>query len=191
MKDKVRNVSKDANKKSYIRRFTIDGVLIVLIGLSPFVAYFYDIINIPTDAPSWDFGLFVLNKGQFSSVYIALWIILGKLVPFYLFVLWFLTCKQWWYHIILVPIAMYAFQLFSAINRGSQFIDEVEIYWVIPILMIVAPTVYWIRIRLFDKLIYGIDLKEIERELDEYKQKEREERRRRDEERKKRLSDIH
>ncbi|MFK7748184.1 MAG: hypothetical protein AB8B65_07330 [Kordia sp.] len=69
---------------------------------------------------------------------------------------------------------MYAFQFFNAVNKSSQFIDEVEIYWVIPILMIISPIVYLIRLRLFDKLVLGIDLKKIDKELDEYDRKEKE-----------------
>ena len=178
-------------RRKYRLRFTIDGFIVILIAISPFVTYLYNIINVSTDATSWDAGIFVFDSGGFSSVYVALWVILGKIVPFYLFILWFLTCKEWWYHIILIPIAMYAFQLFTALNKRAEFIDEVEIFWIIPILMVVAPLVYWIRIRLFDKLVHGIDLKEIERELDEYREKERQEKLRKEEERKKRLSDIH
>ncbi len=69
--------------------------------------------------------------------------------------------------------------------------DENEIIWLIPVVMVVTPIVYLIRIKLFDKLVYGIDLKEIERELDEYKQREREEKKEKEAARKKRLSDIH
>ncbi|MCH2193059.1 hypothetical protein [Kordia sp.] len=67
---------------------------------------------------------------------------------------------------------MFGFQLFTAINDKSSILDVVEIYWLIPVMMIIIPFVYFIRIKLIDKLVHGIDLKKIDAELEEYKRKE-------------------
>ncbi|AXG71207.1 hypothetical protein KORDIASMS9_03463 [Kordia sp. SMS9] len=67
---------------------------------------------------------------------------------------------------------MFGFQLFTAINNKSGILDVVEIYWLVPIMMIVIPFVYLIRIKLMDKLVHGIDLKKIDAELEEYERKE-------------------
>ncbi|AXG71205.1 hypothetical protein KORDIASMS9_03461 [Kordia sp. SMS9] len=69
---------------------------------------------------------------------------------------------------------MYAFQLTNALYKNQANIDEIEIYWLIPIMMVITPIVYLIRLKLFDKLVLGIDLKKIEAELDEYDRKENE-----------------
>lgn len=69
---------------------------------------------------------------------------------------------------------MYAFQLFNILNNESGYIDEFEITWLIPIMMVIIPFVYLIRIKLFDKLVLGIDLRKIEAELEEYERKEKE-----------------
>lgn len=69
---------------------------------------------------------------------------------------------------------MFGFQLFTAINDKSSILDVVEIYWLIPIMMIIIPFVYLIRIKLMDKLVHGIDLKKIDAELEEYDRKEKE-----------------
>jgi len=60
----------------------------------------------------------------------------------------------------------------NVINDEAQTFDEVEIYFVIPVMMIIIPIVYFIRIKLFDKYVYGIDLEQIDAELEEYEQKE-------------------
>ena len=62
---------------------------------------------------------------------------------------------------------MFGFQLFTAINDKSSILDVVEIYWLIPVMMIIIPFVYFIRIKLIDKLVHGIDLKKIDAELEE------------------------
>lgn len=165
-----------------------DTIIVIFIAISPYIFYIYK--SFP-DTPVWETFLFTYESRYYDSVYIAMWTYMQKLVPFALLLIWFFTNKHWWYHIILVPIIMYAFQLFGTFSTETGVLDEVEIYYLFPIMMVIVPFVYWIRLRLFDKLVYGIDLKEIERELDEYKEKERAEKKKREEERKKRLSDIH
>ncbi|WP_245776966.1 hypothetical protein [Sinomicrobium oceani] len=83
-----------------------------------------------------------------------------------------MTCRHWWYHIILIPIAMYAFQLFGTINVDVQYVDEVEIYYIIPIMLIIIPIVYLIRLKLFDKIVHGIDMKKLDEELKKYEVEE-------------------
>ena len=97
---------------------------------------------------------------------------MAKFVPLLLLILWFFTCKHWWYHVLLIPIAMFVFQIAGLIQQ-ERYLDEIEIYWLIPIMMVVTPFVYFIRIKLFDKHVLGIDLEAIDAELKLYKEKER------------------
>lgn len=141
------------------------SIVIILIAVSPYIFYLYR--EVP-DTDVWDtfFGKF--RSGYYMNMNDFFWLFLGKFVPLYLLILWFLTCKHWWYHIILIPICMFAFQLFSIINDEQRYFDEVEIFLVIPIMLIIAPIVYLIRIKIFEKLVTGIDIKEIEEELEKY-----------------------
>ena len=59
---------------------------------------------------------------------------------------------------------MFAFQLFNVINDDASFVDEVEIWWLLPIMLVVIPLVYLIRAKLFAK-VRGNDLDSFEREL--------------------------
>ena len=58
---------------------------------------------------------------------------------------------------------MYVFQIWGVINESNS-LDEVEIAYLIPLLMILVPFVYLIRAKLFAK-IRGADLKSFEEEL--------------------------
>jgi hypothetical protein len=89
---------------------------------------------------------------------------MGKFVPLFLLIIWFITCKHWWYHVILIPIGMFAFQLFSVINDDASFVDEVEIWWLFPIMLVIIPLVYLIKAKLANKLV-GKDLKSFEEDL--------------------------
>ena len=67
---------------------------------------------------------------------------------------------------------MFAFQIVSLIN-DDKYLDETEIYWLIPIMLVITPFVYFIRVKLFDKHVLGIDLDAMDAELKQYKEKER------------------
>ena len=58
---------------------------------------------------------------------------------------------------------MYAFQLWGVINE-SQNLDELELVYILPLMMFLVPTVYLIRARLFNQ-VRGNDLKSFEEDL--------------------------
>ena len=58
---------------------------------------------------------------------------------------------------------MYSFQIWGLIQE-NEGVDEIELFYVFPIMMIVVPSVYLIRAKLFNTL-RGIDLKAFEEEL--------------------------
>ncbi len=153
------------------KNLIVGSIVAILIAISPYIFYLYK--GLPRET-IWKGYFFTIQTEYYQDVNIYVWSILGRSIPLLLLTLWFLTCKHWWYHVILIPIAMYAFQLFNVLNNESSYIDEFEITWLIPIMMVIIPFVYLIRVKLFDKLVLGIDLKKIEAELDEYDRKEKE-----------------
>ena len=58
---------------------------------------------------------------------------------------------------------MYSFQLWGIINESNN-LDELELYYIIPLMMILVPAVYLIRAKLFNKLRED-DLQEFEEDL--------------------------
>ncbi|MDT7830626.1 hypothetical protein RQM65_18295 [Pricia sp. S334] len=113
-----------------------------------------------------------ITKNGFPNINVYVWFLLGKLVPLYLLLIWFLTCRHWWYHIILIPILMYGFQIFEGVISDDNFIDTDNILWLLPFCMILVPVVYFIRIKLYDKYVHGIDLEAMEDELRKLKEKQ-------------------
>ncbi|WP_430408337.1 hypothetical protein [Kordia sp.] len=162
--------------KSRLRRNLInkaiirDTIVVIIIAITPYIFQLYE--SLPSEQ-IWRNDYFEITSNYYEDVRTAMWVYMGKIIPLILVIIWFLTCKNWWYHIILIPIAMFSFQLYSSFYRDT-YIDEIEIYYVIPIMMIIIPIVYLIRAKLFDKLVNGIDLKKIEAELEEYRRKEQE-----------------
>ncbi len=159
-----------SSKKQLNKRFLIEGLIAVIIALSPILLYSYKYYPIDTD--TLDFFFFEIRADGFADARTALWYHLIKLTPLILLILWFITCKEWWYHAILIPISMYSFQLYTVLSTSYQNIDESEILYVVAVTMVIIPVVYFIRIKLVDKYIYGIDLKAMDTELQILKAKE-------------------
>jgi hypothetical protein len=143
------------DKKSLV----IGGVVVLLIAITPFLFYLYE--SFP-EIQIWETSMFTIET-SFPNWYAFAWYFTGKAIPLYLLLLWFFTCKHWWHWIILVPIAMYAFQLWGVLNESNN-LDSLEIYYLLPLMMILVPFVYVIRAKLFDK-VRGNDLKAFEEEL--------------------------
>ncbi|MDX1463644.1 MAG: hypothetical protein R3359_11345, partial [Marinirhabdus sp.] len=129
------------------RALWFGGLIVFLIALSPFIFYTYK--SFP-EGDLWKTYFFEW-KTAYGSWFNAAWYLTSKIVPLYLFLIWFFTCKHWWHWIILVPVSMYSFQLLSIINE-SNGIDEVELLYMIPILLFLVPIVYLIRAKLFNKI---------------------------------------
>lgn len=58
---------------------------------------------------------------------------------------------------------MYSFQLWGVVNQ-NQGLDEIELIYILPLMMILVPFVYLIRAKLFSS-IRGNNLDDFEQEL--------------------------
>ncbi len=163
MNDKV---SKNKTKT----KFLLEGIIALLIAVSPFIIYLEKYTTIKSGKINLLF--FSIDSNGFPDASYHLYYLCAKLVPLALLIIWFTTSKQWWYHAILIPISMYAFQLYSVTNNTNSAIDENEILYVVAVSMVIIPIVYFIRIKLVDKYIHGIDLKAMDTELQILKAKE-------------------
>ena len=67
---------------------------------------------------------------------------------------------------------MYSFQIFELIYSENYNLDTENIWWLLPVCMVVIPVVYFIRIKLYDKYVNGIDLDAMEAELIALKEKQ-------------------
>lgn len=160
MKSKSKRLIKERSK------FLVTGSIIaVFIAFSPYLFYLYEIFP---NGPIWETSFFTYESKYYEDVLTAAWTYLGKITPLFLLFIWFFTCKHWWYHVILIPIGMYIWQIVSVIYDDVFFIrdfslDTNQLIYLAPFFIIILSIVYLIRLKIFDR-IYGIDLTEIERE---------------------------
>ena len=160
MRSKNKLSTKDSSKF-----LLLGSIIAVLIAFSPYLFYLYEIFP---NGPVWENSFFTYESKYYEDVLTAAWTYLGKITPLFLLLIWFFTCKHWWYHSILVPITMYSYQLivtfYDDVYGDSRYImDSDQLMYLAPFFIIILSIVYLIRIKIFDR-IYGIDLSELERE---------------------------
>ena len=68
---------------------------------------------------------------------------------------------------------MYAFQIFEVIYSDDLYIETDNVLWLLPICMVIIPFVYFVRVKLYDKYVHGIDLEAMDLELKLYKEKQK------------------
>jgi len=163
-------MSKNTPKSKAKRKILLESVFVFFIAISPFLYKLYDFLPENPEATVSILGI-TIDKNGFPDVSTYIWFMMSKIIPLYLLIFWFLTSKNWWYHIILIPIAMYAFQVFEVVFDSDNVIDTENLFWLLPICMVVVPFVYLIRLRLIDKYVHGIDLEAMEAELNTLKEK--------------------
>ncbi len=112
---------------------------------------FYLHESVPNEK-TWTTFLFTYESTYFQDVNTMLWLLSGKAIPLALLLVWFFTCRHWWYHALLVPIVMYIVQIVGLLNDDFEYYDNFEYQYFIPIMAIVIPSIYLIRAQMFDKI---------------------------------------
>ena len=132
--------------------FLLTGSIIaILIAFSPYIFYLYEIFP---NGPVWENSFFTYKSLYYENVLTAAWTYLGKITPLFLLLIWFFTCKHWWYHVILVPIGNVFFSIVIAFYEDA-FMD-IRSYGYATNLSILLPFLF-----LFFLLVYLIRIKDL------------------------------
>ncbi len=153
----ISSLSKRKTSKSLVT----GSIIALIIAATPYLFYIYE--SFP-ETKTWETFLFTFNSNYYEKVNVSLWTMMTKFIPLLLLIIWFFTCKHWWYHVILIPMGMFLFQLITVINDDIQYTDETEFWYVLPIMLIIVPFVYLMRVKLF-KTINSEDLDDLEEEI--------------------------
>ena len=159
-------------RKKMKKKIVLDSITVLFIALTPFFYKIYDYLPINDPDATVSFLGITIGSNGFEDVSTNIWFLTVKIIPLMLLIIWFFTSRNWWYYILLIPIAMYSFQIFELIYSENYNLDTENIWWLLPVCMVVIPIVYFIRIKLYDKYVNGIDLDAMEAELIALKEKQ-------------------
>jgi len=132
------------DKKSLV----IGSIIATLIALTPYLFSLYE--SVPA-TKTWDTFFGTYSSGNFQNAQTSMWVIISKAVPLFLIFIWFFTNRHWWYHALLVPIAMYIYQIFG-VFYDDVYLDKFQFIYMIPVMSIVIPSIYLIRARIFNRI---------------------------------------
>ncbi|GAB5563293.1 MAG: hypothetical protein Wins2KO_03560 [Winogradskyella sp.] len=125
------------------------SLVATMVAATPFLFYLYEYVP---DEQEWNTIFGTYKSEGYGSANVAFWVLSMKIIPLLLSLIWFFTCKHWWYHVLIIPITMFSFQCIGAINDDIVFMDEFQIIYLLPIMAIVFPSIYLIRARMFNKI---------------------------------------
>jgi magnesium-transporting ATPase (P-type) len=139
----------------------LTGSLIIAFML--FVPYAFYLYNYFPNEKIYETSFFTFESKGYESVNTFMWLLFSKFVPLVLLLIWFTTCKQWWYYSIAIPISVYVFQLIGILNDDLLFMDQYEFIYSLPITLIILTILYFIR----SKINVYLKAMDIKKEMDE------------------------
>jgi hypothetical protein len=131
------------------KEIVIGTIIATLIAITP---YFFNLHESVPDVKVWNTFLFTYESKYYESVYVLAWTLANKVIPLFLLFIWFFTCRHWWYHTLLVPIAMYVYQMIVIFNDDLSFADEDQILYLLPIMAVIIPSIYLMRAKMFSRI---------------------------------------
>jgi len=139
------------------------SIIATFIAITPYLFTIWE--SVPTQQ-TWNTFLFSYTTTYYPNIQILVWTLLGKLIPLSLLFIWIFTSRQWWYHVILVPIAMYIYQIITVLNDDLAFADNNQILYLLPIMAVVIPSIYLLRAKMSNKIDEATKtMEEMEEEL--------------------------
>ncbi|MEZ4792874.1 MAG: hypothetical protein R2783_05290 [Gelidibacter sp.] len=136
-------------EKTGKKEIILGSIIGTFLGLSPYLFYLYE--SVP-EKQIWHTFLFTYNSGAWGNANLSMWILTGKLLPLLFLIIWFFTCRHWWYHALLVPITMYIYQIVLLLYEDATPIDEFQLLYLVPLMAMIVPSIYLIRAQMFNKL---------------------------------------
>jgi magnesium-transporting ATPase (P-type) len=148
-----------ASKKDLI----IGSIIATFIAITPYLFTLWE--GVPNQE-TWDTFFGTYNSGYYLSAQILVWTLLGKIIPLLLLIIWMFTNKHWWYHVLIVPIVMYIYQIITILNDDLEFSENNQILYLLPVMAIIIPSIYLLRARMTDKIDEATKtMEELEEEL--------------------------
>lgn len=148
LKQKLRKNGENS-RQTVSKSLVVGSIIATLIAATPYLFYLYE--SVP-NTKVWNTFLFSYDSRFWEDANYAMWIFTSKAIPLLLLFIWFFTNRHWWYHVLLVPIVMYLYQIFSLFNDETQYIDQFQLIYLIPVMAIIIPSIYLIRARMFNRL---------------------------------------
>jgi len=165
-------ISKKKQSSKADTKSLLTGSLIIAFML--FIPYAFYIYKYIPDVETYEIGNYTYISTYYKSVRYFTHALFSKFIPLILLLIWFTTCKHWWYYSIAIPIAVYTFQLIGVVNGDANLYDEYEFVYSLPFTMVLLAILYYIRTRI-STYLKAVDLKKrVDQKIEEGIEKRKE-----------------
>ncbi|WP_299362274.1 hypothetical protein [Winogradskyella sp.] len=100
-----------------------DIITIIAILLIPVIAYMYLLFPNTKDISIFNYSL---SSGYYEDFQYFIWVLSQKFMFISVFIIWYITTKNWWKNILLIPLLVFVFQFIMVINNNVNYFDEYE-----------------------------------------------------------------
>lgn len=145
------------------RDLIVGSIVATLLALTPFYVTLWQYVP---SQKSWETFLGTLTSNYYQNVQVFAWTLTSRVVPLFLLIIWMFTNRHWWYHVLLIPIALYIYQIIEIFNDEIVFTETYQIFYLLPVMAVIVPSIYLIRARIFNKINEATkSMQELEDEL--------------------------
>ena len=124
-----------------IKRIRLDIILMIVTSITPFAFYIY--LFAPEQVQVWETAFFRIDAGFIEDVGYYLWAISVKSLTIILLSVWFITCSQRWFFI-LIPLITYEISKILAYYNFAQYgKDEIDL---LKSIIIAVPFIYLLHL---------------------------------------------
>ncbi len=138
-------------------------ILLIVIAYFGTTQYIYYLKT----SPSFDNGPIGLYQSK-TTLFFAL---TARITPLLYLSVWLITCRYWWYHVLIIPVCVYVVQIIISLHVNFAEIDKGEYVYIIPVLLVVISVIYYIREQTLEKIELLHILERIESKIEKAKRK--------------------
>ncbi|ULC58254.1 hypothetical protein MBM09_10015 [Flaviramulus sp. BrNp1-15] len=149
-KEKSRYLDKETSKNyGNKKELLVGSIIATFIAITPFLVTLWQ--SVPSQK-TWNTFFGSITSNYYEDVQVLAWTLIGRIIPLFLMFIWIFTNRHWWYHVILIPISMYIYQIIEILNDEILFTETNQILYLLPVMAIVVPSIYLIRARIFNRI---------------------------------------
>ncbi|WP_299520359.1 hypothetical protein [Winogradskyella sp.] len=141
------------------RKLKSDIKVIIAILLIPVISYAYLLFPDTREITIFNYSF---TSSYYQSIQAFVWTLSQKLIFIVILVIWYLTSKDWWKIILLLPLLVFIIQLLQIINDDYKVIDKYEGIFGI----IIATPVVIVFYLMIKKINSNLGAKEVHKDIE-------------------------
>lgn len=109
---------------SNIKLLMRDIIIVLFIISTPLLIYIHQLF--PVKVNFYENPFFSIKSNYYNDIQAFVYMISMKLVFILMYSIWYISCKNWWKSILIIPIVFGVYQLIIVISDEIKFVDDFD-----------------------------------------------------------------